>query len=85
MPCPYAKSTCVSVLVVLYKTLKTRPRGGSQYCVGFGISWLRQAGGAGGEMEAGEAQLFPCLPCLPCKSYAVLYADLLIYLQLASP
>jgi hypothetical protein len=29
MPCPYAKSTCVSVLVVLYKTLKTRPRPGN--------------------------------------------------------
>ncbi len=44
----------------------------SQYCVGFGISWLRQAGGAGGEMEAGVEFCLPCLPCLPCKSYAVL-------------
>jgi len=45
---------------------------GTQYCVGFGISWLR---GAGGEMEAGVEfclPCFPCLPCLPCKSYAVL-------------
>ncbi|MEH1779599.1 MAG: DUF1877 family protein [Nostoc sp.] len=29
-----------------------------QYCVGFGISWLRQAGG---EMEAGVEFCFPCL------------------------
>jgi hypothetical protein len=49
--------------------------GAWQYCVGFGISWLRQALGAGGEMEAGVEfclPCFPCLPCLPCKSYAVL-------------
>ena len=48
------------------------PNADPQYCVGFGISWLMQAGG---EMEAGEEFCLPCLPCfpcLPCKSYAVL-------------
>jgi len=36
-----------------------------QYCVGFGISWWRQVGGAGGEMGAGGDFWLPLLPLLP--------------------